>query len=166
MTLVDVQVKIDDGEVKAMFVDLLSRTSPAGVRHFLTAAMYPFLQKRMLQRFISEGDDAVGHWEQLADSTVNIRTIQGFNGAHPINIRTGEMASTLLGSWRIFHGDTLQIPGLTSRGIREKIRTAQFGKAETPTAARTPARPVLGVSDIDASFAMNSLMAWITTGGI
>lgn len=161
----NVHVQIDDTQVKAVFQDLMSRTSPAGVRHFLTNSMFPFIRNRMIARFSHEGDDAVGRWEQLADSTVNIRTIQGYGGAHPINIRTGEMAAALTNSFRIQGGDTLQVPGGMGRTVREKIRTAQYGKAESETQARTPARPVLGVSNIDLDYGMTSLFNWITTGG-
>lgn len=116
---------------------------------FLGGMVDPYLRERIERRFAGEGDDVVGQWAPLAQSTIQMRQDQGFGGAHPINERTGVMKRHLLDAPpdTVPHslGATMWSPGrAVSASTGRKIRTAQSG-GTTPEGRFVPPRPVLGV---------------------
>jgi hypothetical protein len=153
---VTVDIKVDDGVLKGILVDLQSKTSPTGVAAFLETKSFPLLRNRMAMRFAFQGDDVSGPWEELAESTGLIRESKGFPPFRPINVRTADMRTTLLNS-HIVKRDTLSMPGPVSGTVAKKIAVAQRG-LDHP---ETPAREVLGLTAVDYQQQTKALMEWI-----
>jgi hypothetical protein len=141
---------------------MMQRVSDEGLRFFLADEVDPYLQDRIDQRFINEGDDAVGKWLPLSTATEAIRQASGFGGAHPINERYGDMHNFLTGE----HGEATAFAGgaelvFPGPGVdplnATKIETAQIGKAFPPT----PPRPVVALSPVDEEDVLNDLTDYI-----
>lgn len=134
------------------------RLSAAGLETFMQHTVVPWLQARAVQRFASEGDDAVGKWTPLRRATELFRARQGFPPAHPINIRTHQMRDFIVNADGTISGGpgyaSVNWPGGQGRGkkIAEKIRAAQG------LTAGTVARPVLGLSITDDIFISSQLL--------
>lgn len=146
---------VDDSDVVQAMERLINLLSPEGASAFLAAEMGPYLSKRAKQRFANEGDDAVGQWLPLAPATQAIREASNYPvaGDHPINRRSGELEDWVVGGgWNAYPtglGASMQYPSRAPSGeLRKKVETAQKGKAYP----RTPARPVLAVSETDMIF--------------
>lgn len=152
--------------VNAMVDDLVEKLSPAGMAMYLTQIMDPFLRERARERFVNEGDNAVGPWLPLKESTERIRESQGFGAYTPINKRTGALEAYILDTPGSFASEglasTLTFPGRPPTGpyLETKVLTAQEGKARP----RTPRRPVLGVGATDMAFFQTSLAIYIAGG--
>lgn len=137
--------------VEQMLEHIDTALSPIGLFTFLHGAVGPFVKQRASDRFRSEGDDVTGTWAPLAQATVEIRQNMGLEGSHPINKRTGELEAYITqGSIDVTTGvgvGTLKYPGNApaTSGLREKLKTAQGGKASPST----PPRPVLGLGEAD-----------------
>lgn len=138
--------------------------NPVAIAGFLGAEVGPYLQKRGVARFASEGDDVSGKWAPLSEATQSIREKgreAGFwdvGDAHPINVRTHEMETYVTqGSIQpapTAYGARLSYPAnRPNTELREKLRTAAFGRTEPPT----PRRPVLGVNEQDLVFVLKAL---------
>lgn len=145
--------------VQAMLEQLDSALSPVGLAFFMKGAVHPHLQRRAVSRFAGEGDDAVGQWAPLKESTILIREGYGF-GPGPINRRTGELENYIVNSG----SDVQSVPGMTSlvypdpnapRGpyLARKMHTAQKGKVSPSTRPR----PVLGMNETDLAQVMTML---------
>ncbi len=123
---------------------------PTQLASFLHGPVGQYLQERAKRRFAAEGDDAVGKWEPLQDSTVQMRLSMNYGGEHPINKRTGELENWVVNSgWHAYPqstGASMAYPGGQPSGILlKKVQTAQGGA----TNPRTDPRPVLGLSETD-----------------
>jgi len=159
-----VSYHVDDSHLEALMVRLQSALSPIGMQALLRGPVKEHLQKRIAQRFASEGDDMTGPWEPLKDATVALRESQGFPGDHPINFRTGEMYEYLTSGPEDFTGSTtvsvLTMPGdAGSTEVREKVRTAQQGLAYPNTVPR----PVLGLDEEDAAVILSMAALHLAT---
>jgi len=137
--------------VQEMLDTVDSALSPVGLAAFLYGAVGPWVKERAQDRFAQEGDDVSGKWAPLQASTVEIRESQGFEGAHPINRRTGELEEYIT-QGQVGVVTTPGFGNLTypqnppaTKGLKEKLSTAQKGR----TSPRTVARPVLGLNERD-----------------
>jgi len=158
-------ITLDDARVMQQLDIIQLILGEASMEKFLLTAAVPYLQDRIDQRFADEGDDVVGQWQDLADSTISIRQSAGFPGDHPINYRTGEMLDYLdtnEGEISPGNGDVrITFPGGDMPvEIQQKLMTAQFGR-DTP---KTPKRPVLGINQIDATDLTDDLSEYLQTG--
>lgn len=159
-----VRVLTDDREVDALMAHLSRVLDPGGIAVWLKTVMGPWIRKRASDRFRGEGDDVVGKWLPLQDSTKLIRTQMGY-GEGPINVRTGELHDYITKSMDDIQisplGATMTYPGtLPSGELQMKVITAQAGKPHPPTFKR----PVLGMNERDLIFAVSGLLAYIQTG--
>lgn len=156
---IDVQIIGDSSGVQAMLNHLDTALNPVAIAGFLGATVDPYLRSRMKDRFAGEGDDVVGKWIPLAQTTQDIRQQQGYGAAHPINRRTGDLENYIVGSPNAISihglGATLTMPGNRPTGeLKKKVETAQRGKANRPV---TPPRPVLGMNEKDLAFVLTAL---------
>lgn len=145
--------------VQQMLDTVDSALSVTGLAAFLYGAVGPWVKDRATDRFASEGDDVTGKWAPLQQVTVDIRERAGFEGAHPINERTGELERYITQS----EIGVVSSPGLgvmnypndppRSGAVREKMKTAQTGRAHPSTVAR----PVLGLNERDLGSVMTML---------
>lgn len=125
---------------------------------FLVATMAPHLQQRASARFAGHGDDVVGQWAPLKASTERFRTQQGFPAARPINHRTGELERLLTQGMNFISAPVgpvaeLTFPNLPSGELRDKLETAQKGKAKPSTVPR----PVIGLGHTDLMFLLAAM---------
>lgn len=154
--------------VEAMLMSINSALSPIGLAAFLHGGVGPWIQQRAAARFNAEGDDVSGKWAPLQEATVHIRETSGFGGEHPINKRTGELEAYItkgqINVTTTVGQGTLTYPGNppSSRGLQEKMRTAQKGR----TSPSTVARPVLGLNERDLSVIMTMLAFHIEHEGV
>jgi hypothetical protein len=162
----DIQFQGDFSQTYRMIHYLQTVLSPVGFATFLQLHVGPYLQTRAETRFRDEGDDAVGQWAPLQPATVEIRDRMQVGGDHPINVRTGELEDWITGgNWKINQtalGVTLVFPGAEPRdpGLRQKMETAQVGRATPPTVAR----PVLGMNEQDLAYVITTMAFWIGEG--
>jgi hypothetical protein len=159
----DVIITADRSSVDRAMQFLEARLSPIGLVTFLKTVVDPFIRNRIQERFAGEGDDVSGNWHPLSVATQQIRASYGFPPAHPINVRTGKLASWLVGSSsdvkQFGIGASLQHPPPGSDAIlAKKLATAQSGSSQPPTAPR----PVIGVNENDLLFVTSSLVAWLS----
>lgn len=153
---ISVQIIGDDSGVQKMLAVLDTALNPVAIAGFLTGVVEPYVHERAEARFADEGDDVVGPWQPLKPATVAIRQAQGYGGAHPINVRTGELESYITegpGNTLVHpFGATLTMPGQPATGdLADKVRTAQEGDT------RTVARPVMGLNEQDLAFVLLAL---------
>jgi hypothetical protein len=161
-----VEIKIwgDDRGVQAMLHRLDTALNPVAVLGFLQGEVGPYLAQRAASRFAGEGDDVVGRWKPLSDATQEWRRKGREQGqwevgdAHPINVRTHELEDYITGgageAYPLGSGAALAFPSRNppkSRGLQEKMKTAQVGRK------RTPARPVIGLNEQDLLFVLTGL---------
>lgn len=165
-TLVTLDVHPED--VENVLMRLNMALSPVGMMGFLSTTVAPFIRRRASARFAGEGDDVVGKWLPLAESTVDIRSRMNLpiGGEHPINQRTGDLYDYITESpadvQPLPMGAQLTYPGVAATGwLEEKVKTAQTGK----THPATPPRPVLGLGVQDLAFVMGSLGIAIQKAG-
>jgi hypothetical protein len=154
--------------VQAMLDSIDSALSPVGLAAFLHGAVGPWVKERAADRFASEGDDVTGRWEPLAETTVEIREGYGFEGAHPINKRTGELEEYITEG---AIGITVT-PGVgvmkypenppSTKSLKTKLSTAQQGR----THPKTVARPVLGLNERDLAQVMTMLAFHVQAQGV
>lgn len=162
----DVTIVGDDAGVQAMLMHMNSALAPQSLGVFLSTVVDPYLRTRARARFDSEGDDVVGKWAPLKDSTRNIRQSMGYGADGPINRRTGRLEQYILGSPNkvTMHtaGATLVWPGTRPSGeTADKLRTAQMGK---PMPSTVP-RPVLGINERDLAAVLTGLSLHIQGEG-
>lgn len=165
---VDIDLTGDSKYVEKMIDHLDQKLGPQGLTSFLAMSVFPYLLNRAQQRFQNEGDDAVGKWAPLAPATEVIRQTMGYGGAHPINVRTGELEryitqGSVTSSVRASGlGAFLQHPASPPTGkLKSKLKTAQQGD---PSFGRgVPPRPVLGMNETDLGYIMTALAFFVGT---
>src|SRR6478735_10713497 len=158
-----VQLIGDAAGVQAMLEHLDTALNPVAIASFLGAEISPYLGRRAKARFSNEGDDVVGGWRPLSAATQNIRAVGRSQGlwavgdAHPINVRTHRLEEYVTsGIGNVTPnpaGAILQYPNpaRANRETREKMKTAQQGRSNTPP------RPVLAVNERDMTFLLLAL---------
>lgn len=169
---VDIEMIGDATGVEYMLKHLERCFSPIGMTDFFNNDVTPYLRERAKQRFEGEGDDAVGQWAPLKETTRWIRANGRNRGewpdispAHPINVRTHDMETYITQG----RGDVLvtgasaslfypQRRTPTRKGLDRKVRRAQTGGGNTVP------RPVLGVSLTDLNFIVTKLAFFIQRG--
>ena len=161
-----IQVIFRDEEVQHLLERLDVALSPAALAEFfLGAEVGPYLLGRIENRFEQEGDDVSGAWAPLKDATQSIRAALGFQPAHPINVRTGELLQFLMHGWQAApeaFGASLTVPDNDPTGeLEEKMMMAQAG------GPRAVPRPVLGMNLTDLAVVLMELDRYLTkmTGG-
>jgi hypothetical protein len=154
--------------VQAMLNSIDSALSPTGLASFLGLAVGPWVKERAADRFASEGDDVTGKWAPLQDTTIDIREKSGFEGAHPINKRTGELEEYITqGQVGITAAPGLAVmtypknPPAT-KSLKEKVSTAQRGRSNPSTVAR----PVLGLNERDLAQVLTMLAFHVQAQGV
>ena len=166
----DLAIYVDAQHLEAQLLDLEVALSPLSIAGWLEMYMAPWLQARAERRFMNEGDDATGAWAPLRPATQAIRTARGYGASHPINVRTHELENYIAGSDQgevaaVGIGARLWYPQRQVSGgsneLRQKVLTAQIGRNGDP---RTVPRPVLAVSELDVTYAVTSLSAYIAGG--
>lgn len=159
---IDFEVIGDKNGVQAMLSVLDSSLSPAGLAAFLLGNVAPWVKERAQDRFEYEGDDVSGYWQPLTADTIEIRHNMGFFDPH-MNRRTGELEQYITqSSSMVTTGPgwgTLKYPAQHARtkGLREKMKTAQAGKASPST----PPRPVLGLNERDLAYVLSTLAFFV-----
>lgn len=165
---IDFQIVGDRTGVQEMLNHVDSALSPVGLGLFLHGAIAPHLKRRAASRFKGEGDDAVGKWAPLEESTILIREGYGFPPG-PINRRTGELENYIVNGG----SDVKSVPGMSTltypdpnkaRGphLSKKVQTAQMGKPGR-SGKPTPRRPVLGMNETDLAAVMTKLAIHVQT---
>ena len=164
---IDFDIVGNERGVQEMLNSIDSALSPVGLAAFLYGAVGPWVKQRAADRFTSEGDDVTGKWAPLQQTTVEIRESYGFEGAHPINRRTGELEAYITeGEVGVTAAPGIgvlkfpQNPPATKSG-REKLKTAQKGR----TSPATVARPVLGLGERDLAQVVTMLAFHVQTEG-
>lgn len=162
MTYVEVYVEKD--LVIRRLVELMGKISGPSLESYLRFKANPWLINRTRQRFLGQGDEVSGKWAPLKESTREFRINQGFSPL-PINRRTGGMydlltqtgipdaAATPVGAILLFPG-----PGGMKGYLKQKVSTAQHGKAKPGTVAR----PVLGLGIKDYAFFLRTLQEHVS----
>lgn len=148
-----VRVKVDSVEARRALERGEEAVSSTFFIAFLRTKVVNYLKMRVESRFRAEGDDASGKWLPLQASTVKIRQSEGFPGAHPINVRTGDMQRVTHDSnGEIFdegYSSTLVWPGeIDSGAIADKYRVAQAGGRQEGR-RDTPPRPIVALGERD-----------------
>jgi hypothetical protein len=167
------RIDVKTEEVEALMERLNETIGPRGTKRFLKTEGSRMLQRITAQRFVREGDAAVGgRWVPLSRATEAFRKRGGFPQSHPINYRTGEMFRWAVSAQgRVTEeGDgthSLMYPGKQPTGeLLSKVNTAQRGKKKRGRGTgATPARPILGLGDRDAEEFLNSLDNFIAKNG-
>lgn len=152
------------GDTEQKLQRLSALLNPEPVAAWMGETVDGYLHERASQRFDEEGDDASGKWAALKESTQTIRASMQFPPAHPINVRTGELADFIENTpGRVVpdtQGVTLTLPGKEPGNpiLQDKLRRAQKGDI------RTPARPVLAVNEHDALAIMTEFEYYLRAG--
>lgn len=165
---IDFDIVGNERGVQAMLERLDSALSPVGLAAFLNLGVGPWVKQRAADRFASEGDDVSGKWAPLQESTIEIREHAGFEGAHPINKRTGELEAYITeGQIGITAG-----PGFASmrypdnppatKSLKQKVETAQRGRSNPNTVAR----PILGLNERDLAQVVTMLAFHVQGTGV
>jgi hypothetical protein len=151
-------------EAQRTLFALRQTLAPMHITLYLAQVLRPYLQKKAEARFLSEGDAAVGgQWAPLSEATERIRESKGLGGAHPINVRTGQLQNFVTTTGDVYPNAlsaVLAMPGWKGKGgsqeLVDKVETAQLGNENG-----APPRPVLGLDIADLSFALVSLRQFI-----
>lgn len=163
-----VEIILDDKDVEAGLANLARLLSPESIDLFLGESVVPFLRERADFRFSNEGDTASGKWEALRPATVRARAYgietgeyTGIGPEHPINKRTGELESYILGSDGLLVGEgTVLWPNPNARDgdIDEKLGRAQGLDPNTVQ------RAVLAIDEDDVVIVMGKLVDFLSGG--
>lgn len=165
---IDFDIVGNNRGVQAMLANIDSALSPSGLASFLGMAVGPWVKERAADRFQSEGDDVTGKWAPLSDTTIDIREKSGFEGAHPINKRTGELEAYItqgqVGIVAAPAVSTLTFPKNppTTKSLKQKMETAQRGRSNPSTVAR----PVLGLGERDLAQVLTMLAFHVQAQGV
>jgi hypothetical protein len=177
--MTDFEVTVDTSAAEEMVAKMQQKLMPESLTSFLIAKAHRVLRNRAEERFANEGDEVSGPWKELAYATSRIRAFQGYGAFEPINVRTGALRRFVLNSFTVkqqSRGVTLMMPGPASGEMLSKFKTAQQGSIghtvgrsgvvtnrEGPNRP-APARPVLGLGEIDADLISHELLDWIRAG--
>lgn len=160
-------VSINSARVDRILKTLQTNTSDVVLSGVMAGAIHQHLQRRMLKRFQTSGDSAVGDWQPLSEATKEIRVNLGFSsGARKgqINVRTGHMKKTLTEAKADIAitpvAVALSYPG---NGIMD--RPDMFHRTEQALGRRKgPARPTSGVDAVDVAAVLSALSRTIGRG--
>ena len=95
--VVDIEIMGDARQVDNMLRSLYTAFEDENIGFdYLQDYADPILRQSTEARFASEGDATTGPWAALSEATVSIRQSLGYEGAHPINVRTGAMKRHLV----------------------------------------------------------------------
>jgi hypothetical protein len=163
----DLDITIDTADLEATLTRMETSLSPVGLSIFLIGGVLPWVKERAEMRFASEGDEVSGRWAPLETSTQEFRANGpwGVGSSHPINRRSGDLEEyiTKSNSSIVTGGDSaiMYYPDTAPTGpLKEKVETAQGGKAKP----KTPARPVLGLGANDLLYTMEALQFYVEHG--
>lgn len=159
-----IEVDLESGNAQQNLKLLTDRTGP-GLSGFMNTELVQYIQGRARDRFANEGDDAVGAWAPLQPSTEVRRAAKGYPPSHPINVRSGDLRSYIVGDRGNVSGGAdfweLTWPNTPpSQDLLEKTQTAQLGSAFPNTVAR----PVVGLSPKDLDGVTQELWKFISEG--
>lgn len=150
-------IVVDPSDLDRIGKALADALSDKSLESWLSTSARDYIKTRLADRFSSGGDDVVGIWAELKPETQAIRQALGYGPDRPINIRTGDMESFLMGSPGVITGSgdiDWDFPGpAISSDIEEKLQTAQYGSPNPHTVPR----PVLGINAVDAEFLTDDL---------
>lgn len=162
----NIMFDVEAKSVHGLLSDLQSKLDPFHMGTFLHGLMVPHLNRSFKAGFDSERAPDGSGWAPLTDATVQIRKDAGFGGAHPINVRGGELERYITqSSGTIVTTGTdaiLKYPserGVPSGSLGKKVRGAQKGEGKAPP------RPVLGLNEADLAFLLAGLMGYVQTAG-
>ena len=114
------------------------------------------MSEAVQQRFATESNRGEA-WEPLTAATIARRLARGFPGAHPINVRTGQMRSFLIHS--------TPRPQAASDGVEYIWPESSGGELymkmlrSTGADSRTPARPVIDADQTHVNDFIGQAMA-------
>lgn len=145
---------------RLQFDRMEEKLSPNVMESLLSLKVHPYLLGRAKRRFSNQGDDAVGTWKPLRESTKAIRKSKGF-AEGPINVRTGSMMEALTRGTgipdvkQVGAGTVLLFPGASALDAlqKKKFEVAQKG-LKSP---RTPPRPILALGESDYAFIIKAI---------
>lgn len=146
---------VDMMPVEHMLNELSSAISGPSLAAFLQGPGMEFFHTDIESRFYEEGDVKSGFWAPLTETTRQIRESLGFT-PDDINRRTDEMFDFLMHTYPVSFGvgyAHMSVPGdAPTPMLKKKLKTAQQGSDNNPRGfGPTPARPVLAVSELDAT---------------
>lgn len=158
-------ITVDISKLKETTTRIEERLGDTELGAWMESELIAYLHQRASNRFASEGDDATGPWDALSSITESIRASQGYAPAHPINVRSGDLRSFMIGDDGNLSaaggGMQLQYPSdPPTTELRDKLATAQTGR-QTP---RTVMRPVVALGLTDFNDVMDLLSIYITDG--
>ncbi len=163
----DLDITIDTHDLEATLSRMETSLNPVGLSIFLIGGVLPWVKERAEMRFASEGDEVSGRWAPLETSTQEFRSNGpwGVGPSHPINRRSGDLEEyiTKSNSSIVTGADSaiMYYPDTAPTGpLKEKVETAQGGKAKP----KTPARPVLGLGANDLLYTMEALQFYVEHG--
>lgn len=158
-------IRVDDTDVQVLLGRLIVGLSPPALSEaFLGGIVEPYLISEAENRFASEGDEAVGgKWEPLTEATIRVREDLGYGGAHPINVRTGELKGHVTSggeSTPEAYGALLEFPGKAEGELATKMEHAQAGGIST-SGKSFPARPVIALASGDLAVVLGMMEGYI-----
>lgn len=167
MTVNSFDVTINNVDVLSLLRAVDAALSPVGLYAFMQGPVEMYMESRIEDRFMSEGDDVTGKWAPLAAATQAIRSSQGYGASGPINVRTGQLKDAVLLNdvVSIPGGAQMTIPASPPQGeLAEKLEHAQNGGI-SQAGKPYPARPVLGLNWNDTAAVIALLNRYIAVGG-
>lgn len=162
------QYERDFGDVYALLAGMEHDLDGEALSEFAVTEVYPYLRERAMNRFASKGDDAVGRWPELRQSTQERRIHAGYGGSDPINIRTHGLERYIQEAQPdvfVSGGAVVMVyPGdlPDDQELERKYKTAQQGRDDR---SRTPPRPIIAVSTEDYVWVRERLHEHIMSRG-
>ncbi len=167
-----VQIIVDDTDVRHLLDTFEDSVTPISLERLLSGGVADALRYRAQNRFTSEGDGASGKWAALRPATEDIREFLGYPRAHPINKRSGELRK-FIGQSKgsavtMPDGAAMIWPELSRSGdIEDKLEVAQRGSPRGANPwflnARTPARPVVALDQVDVALVLVAVSTHLET---
>ncbi|USH45015.1 hypothetical protein SEA_CAMERICO_18 [Gordonia phage Camerico] len=148
--------EVDSSRVDAIIMRLGTRLGTAYLSGSLLAVHQYVLNKHEAM-FAGEKDPYGSKWAPLAPSTVAFRQYMGYGGAHPINVRTGELRESIVGQPPdiLGHSDGMVEMAFPSRRMPHTKLYLKYKQASG--GGRGPARRVIGLDDGDIAWILASL---------
>lgn len=165
------EVTVHEEQVLAIFAAVEHSIQPSQLWEFMEDTAWPFMEKKLVDRFAYEGDSASGTWPSLSPATVNIKEKLDAEMPDAPNVRTGELMEYITTSHLsspTSDGAVMVFPDVPSDPImRRKIEVAQFGDPGpnwlNPAMRPTPARPVIAVDESDMVLMLKALSVHIVS---
>lgn len=120
-------------------------------------AVHQYILNKHEGMFAGERDPFGNKWAPLAPSTVAFRTYMGYGGAHPINVRTGELRESIVGQPPdiLGHSDGMVELAFPNRKMPHSKLYMKYRQASG--GGRGPARRVIGLDEKDVAWILASL---------